>query len=92
MSFHTRKVFCAGLAFLAAALSPVVSAQIALSTAQLVPATPTSADTVYLRLSRPCGASQFATPPYAVRLSASRIDVDVRYLPGAPRIARGPTR
>ncbi len=83
MSFHTRKAFRAGLAFLAAALSPAVPAQIALGTAQIVPATPTSADTLYLRLSRPCGASQLATPPYAVKLSPTRIDVDVRYLPGA---------
>jgi hypothetical protein len=83
MTCLTRSLFHAGLALALGITSQVACAQLALSSVQLVPATPTSADTVYLRLSRPCGASQLATPPYNIKLTPTRIDVDLRYLPGA---------
>lgn len=89
MNFFTRTVLCTGLATVALAFSPAGFAQFALSTAQVVPATPTSGDTLYLRLSRPCGTARLATPPYAISLSPARIDVTLRYQPGAaPTCAR----
>ncbi len=90
MNLFIRTLLRTGLAITAAALSPAVFAQFALSTAQLVPATPTSGDTTYLRLSRPCGTGQeLTTPAYSITKTATGMEVTLRYSrTGAPTCAR----
>lgn len=84
MNLFIRTLLRTGLAITVAALSPAVFAQFALSTAQLVPATPTSGDTTYLRLNRPCGASQeLMTPAYFITKTAAGMDVNLRYASGS---------